>query len=40
MDLYSASSLTQQSAGRHVTPHSTYYPDSEPVNCNVLKFQF
>jgi hypothetical protein len=32
LDFYSASSLTQQSAGRHVAPLETHYPDSEPTD--------
>jgi hypothetical protein len=32
LDFYSASSLKQQSADRHVTPTRTHYPDSEPTS--------
>ena len=32
MDFYSASSLKQQSAGRHVAPLGTHFPDSEPTS--------
>jgi hypothetical protein len=31
LDLYSASSLKQQSTGRHVNPIKTHYPDSAPT---------
>ena len=32
LDLYSASSLKQQSANRHVAPLKTHYPDLKPTN--------
>jgi len=32
LDLYSASSLKQQSMGRHVSPLKTHYSDSEPIS--------
>ena len=32
LDLYGASSLKQQSAGRHVPPLWTNYPDSKPAS--------
>ena len=31
LDFYSARSPTQQSAGRHVAPLETHYPDSDPT---------